>query len=95
MQGYFGPDSLECLADLSGHFRLSSDARAFELPAQPIQPGRCGFHLVGGPYELIPEMRCRFRHLLARKVVSASRDLAAQAIELDCPGFQPFHWIDI
>ena len=42
-------------------------------------------------------MGCLFRHFLARKVVSASHDLAAQAVEikLDGPGFQPFDWIDV
>ena len=30
----FGPDALDCLASLRGHFRLSSVAGAFELPRE-------------------------------------------------------------
>ncbi|MFZ1122284.1 MAG: hypothetical protein WAN81_18825 [Candidatus Binataceae bacterium] len=80
LQSGFGPDAVDCLSSLHGHFRLSSVAGAFELPPKPIQLSCAGLHLIGGLCELITEMGCLFRHFLASKVVSASHDVAAQAI---------------
>ena len=89
---------VDCLTGLRGHFRLSSAAGAFELPREADQAEMVQvFHLIGGLCELITEMRCLFGHFLAGEVVSASRDLAAKAVEikLDGPRFEPFDWIDV
>ena len=93
---WLGPDPLDRLANLDGHFRLSSHAKAFELAPDLGQLNRTGFHLIGEPGELraklgcllrhfgelIAQLGCLFRHLLARQVMSASRDLTAQAVQI-------------